>query len=113
MGDGIFYRFIKAKNVKSQRYKKELAGKICSHSIKYATVSLGDQGDKVVGRDCVCSFDDGYFSISGGGAPIFKASMKDVKLFELMSLDGAVISGSDECSGGEYREITVHYSYYR
>ena len=113
MGDGFFYRFIKAKNVKSQKYKKELAGKICSHSIKYATVSMGEAGDKVVGRDCVCTYDDEYFKISGGGALIFKASMDDVKLFALMSLDGAVISGKDETRNGEYTEITVHYSYYR
>lgn len=114
MGDGFFYRFIKAKNVRSQRYKKELAKKICSHGIKYATVSLGEQGDKVVGRDCLCTFDDEYFKVSdGGGALIFKAPMADVRLFELMSLDGAVISGRDETNNGEYTEITVHYSYYR
>ena len=114
MGDGFFYRFIKAKNVKSLRYKKELAGTICSHHIKYATVSLGESGDKVVGRDCVCTADDEYFKISdGSGSLLFKASMEDVKLFELMSLDGAVISGKNECDGGKFTEMTVHYSYYR
>ena len=113
MPDGFFYRFIKAKNVRSQRYKKELASKICGHNIKYATVSLGESGDKVIGRDCACAFDDECFKITCGGDTIFRSPMKDVKLFELMSLDGAVISGSDETQNGEYREITVHYSYYR
>ena len=114
MSDGFFYRFIKAKNVKSQRYKKALAGKICPHHIKYATVSMGEAGDKVVGRDCSCTFDDEYFRISdGGGTVIFKSPMTGVKLYELMSLDGAVISGKDETKNGEYTEMTVHYSYYR
>ena len=113
MGDGRFFRYIKSKNTKSMRYKRELAGKICSHNMKYVTESRGEAGDTVIGRDCMCRADDTYFTVTdGGGAEIFRAKMADVKLFELMSLDGAVISGFDEISGGE-KEITAHYSYYR
>ena len=113
MGDGWFFRYIKSKNTRSQRYKRELAGKICSHSMKYVTVSKGEDGDTVIGRDCTCRTDGESFSVTDGkGELIFKTPMADIKLFELMSLDGAVISGVDEVSG-EYREITAHYSYYR
>ena len=113
MSDGWFFRYIKSKNAKSMRYKNELASKICSHHMKYVTESKGEAGDTVIGRDCVCLVGDGYFSVSNDkGELIFRAKMTDVKLFELMSLDGAVISGPDEVSGEE-KEITVHYSYYR
>lgn len=81
--------------------------------MKYVTVSKGENGDTVIGRDCLCRVSDGFFTVTdGGGALIFRASMNDVKLFELMSLDGAVISGFDLVSGEE-KEITAHYSYYR
>lgn len=113
MGDGWFFRYIKSKNTKSARYKNELASKICSHNMKYVTVSKGEDGDTVIGRDCTCRAADGYFTVTNGkGELIFRADMNSVKLFELMSLDGAVISGFDEVSGEE-KEITAHYSYYR
>ena len=113
MSDGWFFRYIKSKNTKSMRYKRELADKICGHHMKYVTVSAGDRGDVVIGRECTCRAADGYFTATDGdGVLIFKASMENVKLFELMSLDGAVISGDDEITG-EQREITAHYSYYR
>ncbi len=113
MGDGWFFRYIKAKNTKSARYKRELADKICGHHMKYVTVSSGDRGDVVIGRECTCRCADGYFTVTNGdGELIFKAGMDGVSLFELMSLDGAVISGDDEISGGRM-EITAHYSYYR
>ena len=113
MGDGWFFRYIKSKNTKSMRYKNELAGKICSHNMKYVTESKGEAGDTVIGRDCLCRVSDGYFTVTDGkGELIFRCKMTDVKLFELMSLDGAVISGDDLISGG-YKEITAHYSYYR
>ncbi|MBQ7700134.1 MAG: hypothetical protein IJT49_07315 [Clostridia bacterium] len=113
MGDGWFFRYIKSKNVKSMRYKNELASKICSHNMKYVTESKGENGDTVIGRDCLCRVSDGYFTVTDGNAKlIFRTKMTDIKLFELMSLDGAVISGPDEISGEE-KEITAHYSYYR
>ena len=81
--------------------------------MKYVTESKGENGDMVIGRDCLCRVSDGYFTVTDGkGDLIFRSRMADVKLFELMSLDGAVISGPDEISGGE-KEITAHYSYYR
>ena len=113
MSDGWFFRYIKSKNTKSMRYKRELADKICGHSMKYVTVASGDRGDVVIGKDCTCRVADGYFTVTdGNGDLIYKVSMDNVKLFELMSLDGAVISGDDEITG-EQREITAHYSYYR
>ena len=113
MSDGWFFRYIKSKNTKSMRYKRELADKICGHSMKYVTVASGDRGDVVIGKDCTCRVADGYFTVTDdNGVLIYKASMDNVKLFELMSLDGAVISGDDEISGGP-KEITPHYSYYR
>ena len=113
MGDGWFFRYIKSKNAKSMRYKNELASKICSHNMKYVTESKGELGDTVIGRDCLCRVSDGYFTVTDDkGELIFRCKMTDVKLFELMSLDGAVISGPDEVSGKE-KEITAHYSYYR
>ena len=112
MGDGRFFRYIKSKRVNSMRYKRELAAKICSHNMKYVTQSKGEAGDVVIGRDCLCRADDCFTVTDAGGNLIFKAQMENVKLFELMSLDGAVISGDDEVSG-EYKEITAHYSYYR
>ena len=81
--------------------------------MKYVTESKGESGDTVIGRDCLCRVSDGYFTVSDGkGEVIFRSAMTAVKLFELMSLDGAVISGFDEVSGSE-KEITAHYSYYR
>lgn len=113
MADGWFFRYIKSKNTKSARYKNELASKICSHNMKYVTESKGEAGDTVIGRDCLCRVSDGYFTVTDGkGATICRIKTDGIKLFELMSLDGAVISGFDEISGGE-REITAHYSYYR
>lgn len=113
MGDGRFFRYIKSKRVNSMRYKKELAAKICSHNMKYVTQSKGEAGDVVIGRNCLCRVEDDNFTVTDGdGALLFCAGMDNVKLFELMSLDGAVISGDDTVSG-EYKEITAHYSYYR
>ncbi len=113
MGDGWFFRYIKSKNTNSMRYKRELADKICGHGMKYVTEAKGEQGDVVIGRDCTCRCDGTSFSVTdGNGALIYKAPMATIKLFELMSLDGAVINGDDEITGGQ-REITAHYSYYR
>ena len=113
MGDGRFFRYIKSKRVNSMRYKRELAAKICAHNMKYVTESKGEAGDTVIGRNCLCQIDGDFFAVSDGdGALLFKASLDNVKLFVLMSLDGAVISGDDLVSGG-YKEITAHYSYYR
>ena len=114
MSDGWFFRYIKSKNTKSMRYKRELADKICGHSMKYVTVASGDRGDVVIGKDCTCRVADGYFTVTdGNGDLIYKVSMDNVKLFELMSLDGVVITFPDPTADEGERTVVAYYSYYR
>lgn len=108
MGDGFFYRFIKAKNPNSRAYKKEVAKKVCSHPLTYISKAEGSYGENIVGRGGRCELRGKDFAVSSSEGTVFICALDDAKVFELMSLDGATVAGVNRADG-KYTELTVHY----
>lgn len=90
------------------RQSRDIAAKLHDSHVKYASEKV-DGEDLIIGRD-------GHLNIVGntdfelcfGVTSTFKFKIDEMKIWEFMSLDGAVISGVDKNCGKE-RTFTVYY----
>ena len=98
----------------SAAFQHEMAEKISNKHIKY--VSERQEGiDVILGKDGSLSIRDDCLIVSAAGQTdiIFRGVISNLKISELMSLDGAVITGPDMEHGGIERTIIAYYKYYR
>ena len=80
--------------------------------IKYVTEKR-DGVDEVIGRSGGLNIRDDEFIVYASSNVIFRCKLDDLKLWELLSKDGVVITGPDIESGGQERTIIAFYVYHR
>lgn len=80
--------------------------------IRYVTERV-DNVDNIIGREGSLNVRDEYFIVLADGAILFRGYIPELKISELLSLDGLIISGPDQSSGGTERTIIAYYKYYR
>lgn len=111
----FFKRLIRRKpDENSKSFRIEMAEKVAGKHIKY--VSERQEGiDVILGKDGALSLRDGQLIVSAAGQTdiIFRGEITELKISELMSLDGAIIIGPDLEHGGMERTIIAYYKYYR
>lgn len=98
----------------SPAFQREMAEKVAGKHIKYVS-ERQDGIDVILGKDGSLSIRDDCLLVSAAGQTdiIFRGVITDLKISELMSLDGAVITGPDIEHGGIERTIIAYYKYYR
>ena len=110
----LFDRLFRRKpDENSKAFRIAMAEKVAGKHIKY--VSERQNGIEVVlGKNGSLSIRDGCLLVSAAGQSdlIFRGEITQLKISELMSLDGAVITGPDLEHGGTERTILAYYVYY-
>lgn len=109
---GIFSRLFKPKNVNSKKFRLEMAEMISKKLIRYVT-ERKDDVEEVIGKGGAFSIRNGEFIVFASSEVVFRTPVEDMQAWELLSGDGAVLTGIDLEHGGVERTITVHYVYYR
>jgi len=100
------------KNENSPSFRRMLAKKIDRKQLKYVSERIGDE-EIVIGHKgyIVCVEDE--LSISAENGTIFRAKIDTLKMNELLSLEGIILTGNDLSQEGKERCVIAYYTYYR
>ena len=108
--------FSKKKNEHSVSFRRENAKRIAEHRLKYVS-ERQNETDIIISKGGEMHIKDGIFTVTSsieyGAKTVFSCPVDKMDSSELLSLEGAILSGPDEAHGGEIRKIIVYYVYYR
>ena len=102
----------KSKKTDSKSFREEMAKKLDGRHIRYVTEKKGDV-DEIIGREGGLNIRDGEFIVLSSGEIVMRAKIEELSAWELLSLEGAVLTAPDLEHGGKVRTIIVYYKYYR
>ena len=105
-------RFPKSNNVKSKRYKRDLAEYLNGRALKCVTERINGI-EEVVGKSGAIIKKDDELIVYSSQDILLRTKINDLYAWELMSLDGVVITAVDIEHGGEERTVIAFYSYWR
>lgn len=109
---GFFSNLFSKKGEDSVKFRREMAEKIAKQRIRYVTEKKNDV-EEVIGKDGAFSIRDGQFIVFASSDVLFRTNVDDLRAWELLSGEGAVLTGPDLDRGGEERTVTAFYVYYR
>lgn len=104
--------FTRSKNPESKRFKRDMARHLDGRSLKCVTERI-DGVEEIVGRGGAIAVKDDELIVLGGQNIVLRTKIQSMKAWELMSLEGVVITAPDEEHGGEERTVIAYYSYWR
>lgn len=112
---GIFARikslFIK-KDEDNPAFRRMMAEKLDGKYIKYVT-ERENGTETVIGREGHANIvSESEFAVTCGITEIFRADIDTMQAWELLSLEGAVLTAYDKAAGKE-RSVVIYYKYYR
>lgn len=102
----------KKKKEDSVAFRREMAAKLAGKHIKYVTERINNE-DIVIGREGSLCVRDGEMIVFASADILFRTPVDSLTASELMSLDGAILTGPDLAHGGEVRTVIAYYLYYR
>ncbi len=105
-------KWTKCKNIESKRYKRDLAKYLDGRSLKCVTERINGI-EEVVGKSGAIIKKDDELLIYSSQDVLMRVKIDDLHAWELMSLDGVVITAHDIEHGGEERTVIAFYSYWR
>ncbi len=105
-------QFPKGKNTKSKKYRRALADYLDGRALKCVTERI-DGVEELVGKGGAIIKKDGELLVYSSQDVIMRVNVDELEAWELMSLDGVVITAPDIEHGGEIRSVIAFYSYYR
>ena len=109
---GLFKRLTKSKNPDSKKFRREMAYAVCGQHIKYVTEKKNGV-DEVIGRNGGLNIRNDEFIVYASQDVLFRCRVDDLKIWELLSRDGVVLTGPDLEHGGVERTVIAFYVYYR
>ena len=109
---GLFKKLTKSKNPDSKKFRREMAYAVCGQHIKYVTEKRDDV-DEVIGRNGGLNIRNDEFIVYASADVVFRCPIDDLKIWELLSRDGVVLTGPDLEHGGVERTVIAFYVYYR
>lgn len=106
-------KLTKSKNENSKSFRIDMAKHLSGRAIKYCTERNPEDGtDTVIGHAGSLSIKDDEFIVLSSADIVFRCKITELRAWELMSNDGAMLSGPDLTQGGRERTIMVYYTYY-
>jgi len=109
----FFSKFLgKKKNENSPAFKFDMAKRISGKHIKYVT-ERHDDVDEIIGREGAIITKDDEIIVYASQDILFRTKILDMKAWELLSLDGVVITAPDLEHDGIERTVIAYYKYYR
>ncbi|MBR6559176.1 MAG: hypothetical protein IKT70_09270 [Clostridia bacterium] len=89
-----------------------MAKKIDGKHIKYVSERHSDV-DEIIGREGALIIKNDELIVYASQDILFRAKIDDLKAWELLSLDGVVLTAPDLEHDGIERTIIAYYKYYR
>lgn len=102
----------KSKNVNSKRYKRDLANYLDGRHLKCVTERI-DGIEEVVGKAGAIIKKDDELIVYSSQDILLRTKIDYLQAWELLSLDGVVITAPDIEHDGVERTIIAFYSYWR
>jgi len=102
----------KSKNINSKRYKRDLANYLDGRSLKCVTERI-DGIEEVVGKSGSIIKKDDELIVFSSQEVLLRTKIDDLYAWELLSLEGVVITAHDIEHGGVERTVIAFYSYWR
>lgn len=110
---GIFSRKSRPpKDTSSAQFKRYMAERISDKLIKCVLERNDDYTDTIIGKSGFFSVKDGILEIITDGNTVFSGEIDNLTIWELLSLDGVVITGYDR-TVDRSRTVMAYYKYYR
>ena len=104
--------FSKRKEEDSKAFRIKMAKRIDGKHIKYVS-ERRDNVDEIIGKEGALVIKGDEFIVYASQDILFRTKIVDMKAWELLSLDGVVITAPDIEHGGRERTIIAYYKYYR
>ena len=106
-------KLTKPKNENSKAFRIEMAKHLAGRAIKYCTERDPETGtDTVIGHAGSLSMRDDEFIVLSSADIVFRCKVAELRAWELMSNDGAMLTAPDLTHDGKERTIMVYYTYY-
>lgn len=102
----------KSKNPNSKRYKRDLANYLDGKHLKCVTEKINGI-EEVVGKSGAIIKKEDELIVYASQDVLLRTKIDDLYAWELLSLEGVVITAHDIEHGGEERTVVAYYSYYR
>ncbi|MBQ9121841.1 MAG: hypothetical protein IJY12_05750 [Clostridia bacterium] len=110
---GLFKKKVKKED--TPEYRRKMAERLNGKHIKYVSERI-EGIEEIIGREGALNLKDDEFlvfsAVKGGHDVLFRAKVDDLSAWELLSLDGVVLTAADLEHGGERRTIIAYYKYY-
>ena len=108
----LFSRFRK-NDENSPAFRRAMAEKLDGRVVKYVTERDENGVETVIGRAGHANIVNGVdFVVTCGIQTIFSSPIEEMRAWELLSLEGAVLTAFDRAVGRE-RSVVIYYKYYR
>ena len=108
----LFRKIKMNKDPDSKAFRLEMAKSVCGQHIKYVTEKI-DGVEEVIGRSGGLNIRNDEFIVYASAKVLFRCKLDEVRIWELLSKDGVVISGKDIENGGAERTVIAFYVYHR
>ncbi len=108
----LFRKIKMNKDPDSKAFRLEMAKSVCGQHIKYVTEKI-DGVEEVIGRSGGLNIRNDEFIVYASAKVIFRCKLEEVRIWELLSKDGVVITGPDIENGGVERTVIAFYVYHR
>lgn len=102
----------KSKNINSKRYKNDLANYLNGRHLKCVTERI-DGIEEVIGKSGAIIRKDDELLIYASQDVLLRTKIEYLYAWELLSLDGVVITAIDLEHGNTERTVIAYYSYWR
>lgn len=102
----------KSKNPDSKRYKNDLADYLNGRALKCVCEKI-DGIEEVVAKQGSIIRKEDELIVYASQDIVLRADVLSLQAWELLSLDGVVITAPDKEHGGIERTIVAYYSYWR
>lgn len=107
----FFNRDKPPKNTESLAYKKYMAKKLNGQHLEYV-LEKEDNEERIIGKNGSVNVRNGELIVMGSADILFRAKIEELKAWEFMSLNGAVLTAFELTEKRE-RTVIIYYSYYR
>ena len=104
--------FMGKNNTDSYAFRLKRARELHGQPVRYVT-ERRNGNDDVIGKGGALAVHEDKFIVDSSGDRVFMCNISDLEASMLMSGDGVIVKGRDLLQDGKYREITVHFVYYR
>ena len=106
-------RISRSKNPESKRYRKDMARHLDKKQLKCVTVRDENGRESVIGREGDLLVRGDEFVVYASGKILMRCRIVDMSAWELLSLEGVVITAPDLDRDGEEHTLIAYYKYWR